>query len=76
MNKFFVYRDCIKELKQQLSLVKVSGLLPSREEAKKEGLIRFKGRNNVLWKAGIFVAGAMWAKMKITGISDVVGNDH
>jgi hypothetical protein len=24
MNKFFVYRDCIKELKQQLSLVKVS----------------------------------------------------
>jgi hypothetical protein len=32
--------------------------------------------NNIVWKAKIFAAGAMWAKMKLTGISDVIGNNR
>lgn len=54
----------------------VSGSLPSREDAKKEGRKRFKGKNHVLWKSGIFSAGAMWMLMRLTGISDVIGNDR
>lgn len=54
----------------------VSGSLPSREDAKNEAKKRFKGRNHVLWKLGIFSAGAMWMLMKLTGISDVIGNDR
>ena len=52
----------------------VNGSLPSREDAKNEGRKRFKGRNHVLWKSGIFSAGAMWMLMKLTGISDVIGH--
>lgn len=45
--------------------------VPSRKDAENEGKNRFKGRNHVLWKSRIFAAGAMWAKMKLTGISEV-----
>ena len=55
----------------------VSGSLPSREDAYKEGLSRKRRHEkNIVWKAKIFAAGAMWAKMKLTGISDVIGNDR
>ena len=55
----------------------VSGSLPSREDAYKEGLNRKRRHEkNIIWKAKIFAAGAMWAKMKMTGISDVIGNDR
>lgn len=55
----------------------VSGSLPSREDAYKEGLNRQRRHEkNIVWKAKIFAAGAMWAKMKLTGISDVIGNDR
>ena len=54
----------------------VSGSLPSREDARNEGRKRFKGRNHILWKSNIFSAGAMWMLMKLTGISDVVGNNR
>jgi len=55
----------------------VSGSLPSREDAYKEGLNRKRRHEkNIVWKAKIFAAGAMWAKMKLTGISDVIGNDR
>lgn len=50
---------------------------PSRDDAYKEGLNRKRRHEkNIVWKAKIFAAGAMWAKMKITGISDVIGNDR
>jgi hypothetical protein len=55
----------------------VRGSLPSRDDAYKEGLNRKrKNEKNIVWKAKIFAAGAMWAKMKLTGISDVIGNDR
>jgi hypothetical protein len=55
----------------------VSGSLPSRDDAYKEGLNRKRRHEkNIVWKAKIFAAGAMWAKMKLTGISDVIGNDR
>ena len=55
----------------------VSSSLPSREDAYKEGLSRKRRHEkNIVWKAKIFAAGAMWAKMKLTGISDVIGNDR
>jgi len=46
----------------------------TREDAYKEGMRRSNGRVKSIWKAKIFAAGAMWAKMKFTGISDVIGN--
>ena len=53
----------------------VSGSLLSDEDAYKEGLNRKRRHEkNIVWKAKIFAAGAMWAKMKLTGISDVIGN--
>jgi len=53
----------------------VNGSLPTSEEAYKEGLSRKRRHEkNIIWKAKIFAAGAMWAKMKLTGISDVVGS--
>ncbi len=55
----------------------VSCSLPSRDDAYKEGLNRKRRHEkNIAWKAKIFAAGAMWAKMKLTGISDVIGNDR
>jgi hypothetical protein len=55
----------------------VSGSLPSRDDAFDESLKRKrKNEKNIVWKAHIFAAGAMWAKMKLTGISDVIGNDR
>jgi len=55
----------------------VSGSLPSRDDAFDESLKRKrKNEKNIVWKAKIFAAGAMWAKMKLTGISDVIGNDR
>ena len=50
----------------------VTGSIPSREDAKNEGRKRFEGRRHVLWKAGIFSAGAMWMLRKLTGITDVI----
>lgn len=53
------------------------GSLPSREDAYKEGLSRRRRHEkNIDWKAKIFVSGAMWAKMKLTGISDVIGSNQ
>jgi len=60
-----------------LDVVGQSEEFPSREDAYKEGLSRKRRHEkNIVWKAKIFAAGAMWAKMKLTGISDVIGNNN
>jgi hypothetical protein len=69
----------LKELEQltKLDVVGQSEEFPSREDAYKEGLSRKRRHEkNIVWKAKIFAAGAMWAKMKLTGISDVIGNNN
>ena len=45
----------------------------TREDAYNEGQKRCKGKRSI-WKSKIFAAGAMWANMKLTGISDIIGN--
>lgn len=76
MREFEQLLSYVNEL-EQLHQPLVSGSLPSREDAYKEGLNRKRRHEkNIIWKAKIFAAGAMWAKMKMTGISDVIGNDR
>jgi hypothetical protein len=71
--------DYVEELEQltKPDIVEPSEEFPSREDAYKEGLSRKRRHEkNIVWKAKIFAAGAMWAKMKLTGISDVIGNNN
>jgi len=70
------YMEGYNQALSTLDVVEQSEEFPSREDAYKEGLIRKRRHEkNIVWKAKIFAAGSMWAKMKLTGISDVIGNN-
>lgn len=57
-----------------ISQYSMNGSLPTNEDAYREALSRKRRHEkNIIWKAKIFAAGAMWAKMKLTGISDIIG---
>jgi hypothetical protein len=52
-----------------------SGNVPDMRSAYNECLSRRRRHERRVadWKCKIFAAGAMWARMELTGISDVVG---